>query len=163
MTKTTLAKNEEVKRKWYLIDATDKILGRMASRIAMVLMGKHKPIYTAHVDTGDNVIVINAEKIKLSGNKMQKKGYKTYSGYADGLKITPIATVMEKHPEQIVYLAVKRMIPGTRLGEQMFSKLKVYKGTTHPHQAQQPVPIEQCDWYKWFEIKDKSKITEAKR
>lgn len=141
MMKTTLARKEDVQHKWYLIDAKDQILGRMATRIAMILMGKHKPIYTPYVDTGDFVVVINADKIKLTGKKLQQKSYKHYSGYGGGLKLTPMEKMMAKYPEKIITQAVKRMVPPTTLGGQMFSKLKVYKGTDHPHQSQQPVTI----------------------
>lgn len=136
--KTTLARETDIKKQWYLVDATGKILGRMASRIAMILMGKHKPIYTPYVDTGDFVIVINAAKIKVTGKKLENKVYKRYSGYADGLKEIPMKTMLEKHPEKVVYLAVKRMLPATRLARRMMKKLKVYAGPEHPHQAQKP-------------------------
>lgn len=143
-TKTYMAKKEEMlaKRKWCLVDAADKILGRMAVRIAVVLMGKHKPIYTPNVDTGDFVVVINAEKIKLTGKKPLQKTYQTYSDYADGRKVTPFQRMMVKAPAKVVELAVKRMLPQTRLGRQMFSKLKVYAGSKHPHQAQGPVKLD---------------------
>lgn len=148
--KTTLIKKEEVKHKWYLVDAEGEILGRLASRIAMVLMGKHRPSYTAHVDTGDFVVVINADKVKVSGNKKQTKLYKTYSGYPGGLKETTMERLMAKKPEEIISLAVKRMIPSTTLGKIMFGKLKVYAGKEHPHQAQQVVPIKECPWWKYW-------------
>lgn len=148
--KTTLIKKEEVKHKWYLVDASGEILGRLASRIAMVLMGKHRPSYTAHVDTGDFVVVINAAKVKVSGNKKQAKLYKTYSGYPGGFKETTMERLMAKKPEEIISLAVKRMLPATRLGKMMFGKLKVYAGKEHPHQAQQVVPIKECPWWKYW-------------
>jgi large subunit ribosomal protein L13 len=142
MIKTFLAKKEEVQRDWYLIDAKDMILGRMASRIAMILQGKTKPTYTPHVDTGDFVIVINAEKIKLTGNKMRDKVYYTFSGYPGGLKKHPVKLWLDKHPDRVVKLAVKRMLPKTKLGNAMIKKLKVYAGSDHPHEAQQPKILE---------------------
>ena len=142
MTKTFIAKKEDVQRDWYIIDATDKVLGRMASRIAMILQGKTKPIYTPHVDTGDFVIVTNAAKIKLTGNKMSEKVYYTHSGYPGGFKEIPIKKWMEKHPDRIVNMAVKRMLPKTKLGRAMLKKLKIYPGTDHSHEAQQPKALE---------------------
>ncbi len=142
MTKTFIAKKEDVQRDWHVIDATDKVLGRMASRIAMILQGKTKPIYTPHVDTGDFVVVTNAEKIKLTGNKMNEKVYYTHSGYPGGFKEIPIKKWMEKHPDRIVTLAVKRMLPKTKLGSAMLKKLKVYAGSDHSHEAQQPKTLE---------------------
>lgn len=142
MIKTFIAKKEDVQRDWHVVDATDKILGRMASRIAMILQGKTKPIYTPHVDTGDFVIVTNAEKIKLTGNKMKEKVYYTHSGYPGGFKEIPIKKWMEKHPDRIVNLAVKRMLPKTKLGRAMLKKLKVYAGPDHSHEAQQPKTLE---------------------
>ena len=142
MTKTFIAKKEDVQRDLHVIDATDKVLGRMASRIAMILQGKTKPIYTPHVDTGDFVVVTNAEKIKLTGNKMNEKVYYTHSGYPGGFKEIPIKKWMEKHPDRIVNLAVKRMLPKTKLGSAMLKKLKVYAGPDHSHEAQQPKTLE---------------------
>jgi len=142
MTKTFIAKKEDVQRDWHVIDATDKVLGRMASRIAMILQGKTKPTYTPHVDTGDFVVVTNAEKIKLTGNKMDEKVYYTHSGYPGGFKEIPIKKWMEKHPDRIVNLAVKRMLPKTKLGSAMLKKLKVYAGSDHSHEAQQPKTLE---------------------
>ncbi len=142
MIKTFIAKKEDVQRDWYVIDATDKVLGRMASRIAMILQGKTKPIYTPHVDTGDFVVVTNAEKIKLTGNKMKEKVYYTHSGYPGGFKEIPIKKWMEKHPDRIVNMAVKRMLPKTKLGSAMLKKLKVYAGPDHSHEAQQPKTLE---------------------
>ena len=142
MIKTFIAKKEDIQREWHVIDAKDKILGRMASRIAMILQGKTKPTYTPHVDTGDFVIVINAEKIKLTGNKMRDKVYYTHSGYPGGLKKYPIKLWLEKHPDRVVKLAVKRMLPKTKLGNVMIKKLKVYAGSNHPHEAQQPKILE---------------------
>ncbi len=142
MTKTFIAKKEDVQRDWHVIDATDKVLGRMASRIAMVLQGKTKPIYTPHVDTGDFVIVTNATKIKLTGNKINEKVYYTHSGYPGGFKEIPIKKWMDKHPDRIVNMAVKRMLPKTKLGRAMLKKLKIYPGTEHSHEAQQPKALE---------------------
>jgi len=142
MIKSFIAKKETVQRDWYLIDAKDKILGRMASRIAMILQGKTKPIYTPHVDTGDFVIVVNAEKIKLTGNKMNNKAYYTHSGYPGGFKKHPVKTLLEKHPDRVINLAVKRMMPKTKLGEAMLKKLKIYSGPDHSHEAQQPKVLE---------------------
>ena len=142
MIKTFIAKKEDVQRDWYTIDATDKVPGRMASRIAMILQGKTKPIYTPHVDTGDFVVVTNAEKIKLTGNKINEKMYYTHSGYPGGFKEIPIKKWMEKHPDRIVTLAVKRMLPKTKLGNAMLKKLKVYAGPDHSHEAQQPKTLE---------------------
>lgn len=141
--KTYMAKKEEMlhKKKWYLIDATDKILGRMATRIATILMGKHQPIYTPNVDTGDFIVVINAEKIKLTGKKPLQKTYQTYSGYAGGRNVTPFERMIVKAPAKVVGLAVKRMLPQTRLGNSMFTKLKIYAGPKHPHQAQEPTKL----------------------
>ena len=142
MIKTFIAKKEDVQRDWHVVDATDKVLGRMASRIAMILQGKTKPIYTPHVDTGDFVVVTNAEKIKLTGNKMNEKVYYSHSGYPGGFKEIPIKKWMEKHPDRIVTLAVKRMLPKTKLGNAMLKKLKVYAGPDHSHEAQQPKTLE---------------------
>src|SRR3972149_10827676 len=140
--KTFIAKKETVQRDWYLIDAKNKILGRMASRIAMILQGKTKPIYTPHVDTGDFVIVINAEKIKLTGNKMNDKVYYSHSGYPGGFKEHPVKIWLEKHPDRVINMAVKRMLPKTKLGYAMLKKLKIYSGPDHSHEAQQPKVLE---------------------
>ncbi len=142
MLKTYVAKTEKVERDWYLIDAKDQVLGRMASKIAMILQGKTKPVYTPHVDTGDFVIVINAEKIKLTGNKMEDKAYYTHSGYPGGFKKHPVKTWLHKHPDMVTKLAVKGMLPKTKLGNVMLKKLKVYAGAEHPHEAQQPKILE---------------------
>lgn len=142
MIKTFVAKKEEVQRDWYLIDAEDKILGRMASRIAMILQGKTKPTYTPHVDTGDFVVVTNAEKIKLTGNKMDDKVYYTHSGYPGGLKKHPVKKWLDKHPDRVVRMAVQRMLPKTKLGRAMIKKLKIYAGPDHSHEAQQPKILE---------------------
>ncbi|RAO99363.1 50S ribosomal protein L13 [Petrotoga sp. 9PW.55.5.1] len=136
-----MAKKEEIQRDWYVIDASDYTLGRLASRIAKILQGKHKPTYTPHIDSGDFVVVINAEKIKLTGNKGEDKIYRKHSGYPGGLKEIPFKTMAEKHPERVIKLAVKGMMPKTILGKQMLKKLKVYAGPEHPHQAQKPKEI----------------------
>ncbi len=127
-----------IEQNWYVIDATDQVVGRLAVTIANILRGKHRPIYTPHQDTGEFVIVINAEKIKFTGKKWEQKTYQAYSHYPGGLKITSAATLREKHPERILELAVRRMVPRNRLGRKQMDKLKVYAGPQHPHQAQQP-------------------------
>ncbi|PMQ00998.1 MAG: 50S ribosomal protein L13 [Dictyoglomus sp. NZ13-RE01] len=133
-----MAKKEEIKREWYLVDAKGKTLGRLASEIAKILRGKHKPIYTPHVDTGDFVVVINAKDVVLTGKKEETKTYFTHSGYPGGHRIIPFKVMKEKHPERIIYLAVKGMLPKNALGRKMIKKLKVYAGPEHPHSAQQP-------------------------
>ncbi|MDS1030452.1 50S ribosomal protein L13 [Bacillota bacterium LX-D] len=135
---TFMAKPKEVERKWYVIDATDKPLGRLATEVATILRGKHKPIFTPHVDTGDHVIVINAEKVKLTGNKLHQKKYRRHSRFPGGLKEMDYATLLQKFPERAVEAAVKGMIPHNKLGTQVFKKLKVYAGSQHPHEAQKP-------------------------
>ncbi|RMF95442.1 MAG: 50S ribosomal protein L13 [Candidatus Schekmanbacteria bacterium] len=137
-----VAKKEDIERKWYLVDAEGKTLGRMASQIATILMGKHKPIYTPSVDTGDFVVVINAEKIVLTGKKWDQKKYYRHSGWIGGIKETTAKEMLAKHPEDIVRLAVKRMLPKTKLGRAMLKKLKVHRGPEHPHSAQKPEPLE---------------------
>jgi len=132
----------EIKADWHTVDASGKVLGRLASKIALVLQGKHKPTYAPHVDTGDFVIVLNADKIKLSGKKAEKKVYKRFSGYPGGQREVPFAEEMAKHPDEVVLHAVKSMLPRGTLGRQQITKLKVYKGTDHPHQAQQCKPLE---------------------
>ena len=136
--KTYDAKKGEIEQSWYVVDAESKVLGRLATRVADVLRGKHKPIFTPHVDTGDFVVVINAEKVHLTGTKMDNKKYYRHSGYPGGLKITTPAELLRKKPEAIIMHAVKGMLPKTKLGRQQFKKLKVYAGKDHPHQAQQP-------------------------
>ncbi len=140
--KSFLAKNETVEHNWRLVDADGEILGRMAVKIAMALMGKDKPIYTPHVDTGDFVIVVNAEKIRLTGDKADTKEYQRYSQYPGGQKIVSFGKMMETHPERVVELAVRRMLPKNKLGAKMLKKLKVYSGPDHNHAAQQPVKME---------------------
>ena len=138
MRTTYMAKPNEVERKWYTIDATNKPLGRLASEIAELLRGKHKPIYTPHVDTGDYVIVINAGKVLLTGNKRTDKHYYYHSGYPGGLKAVNYDTLLSTKPDRAIELAVKGMLPKNKLGRKMIKKLKVYAGEEHPHQAQQP-------------------------
>lgn len=135
------AKPREVERKWYSVDAEDKVLGRLATKLATVLMGKHKPIYTPHVDTGDFVVVTNAEKIKLTGRKSRTMSYARYSYYPGGLKVTPIEMMQKRHPDRVILFAVKRMLPKNAMGRRLLTKLKVYAGPEHPHQAQQCEPL----------------------
>ena len=139
---TVSAKPAEVRRDWYIIDAEGKTLGRMASEIARRLKGKHKPIYTPHVDTGDYIVVINAEKIRVTGNKLQDKMYHHHTGYVGHLKSISLGKLLEKAPERVIQHAVKGMLPRNPLGRAMFRKLKVYAGPEHPHQAQQPKPLD---------------------
>ncbi len=138
MKKTYIPKKEDIKRVWYLVDAKDKILGRLASRVAMILMGKHKPEFTPHLDTGDGVIVINASRIKVTGRKLEQKVYQRYSGYPGGRKEVSLSTLLDKKPELVFRLAVKRMLPKGSLGTMMFKKLKVYSHEKHPHGSQNP-------------------------
>lgn len=140
--KSYMAKKNQVEQKWLLVDAEEAILGRMAAEIAPVLMGKNKPTYTPHVDTGDFVIVINAEKIKVTGRKAEQKEYDYYTGYAGGHKFVSFADMMERKPEKVIEMAVRRMLPKNRLGRQMLKKLKVYRGASHEHQAQMPEKID---------------------
>ena len=140
--KTYMAKKEDTIGKWVLVDADNKVLGRLASRIAMMLMGKHRPTYTPHVDTGDFVVVVNAEKVALTGKKIEQKTYYHHTGYLGNLKEVSVKTLLQKHPEDVLRRAVRRMLPKTKLGEKMFSKLKVYAGADHPHEAQCPELIE---------------------
>jgi large subunit ribosomal protein L13 len=139
--KTYSVKAGEIERRWYVVDAEGKILGRMASDIARVLRGKHKPTYTPHLDTGDFVVVVNADKVVLSGRKAEQKEYFRHTGYMGGEKFIPFRRMLETHPERVVELAVKGMLPKNALGRQMFEKLRVYAGSEHPHQAQQPEPF----------------------
>ncbi len=136
--KTYVPKKEEIERKWYVIDAAGKPLGRLATQIATILRGKHKPIYTPFMDTGDYVVVINAEKVVLTGGKEEKKVYYRHSGYPGGLKVIPYKKMKEKFPEKVIRIAVKGMIPHNSLGRKMLKKLKVYRGAEHPHKAQMP-------------------------
>lgn len=140
--KTYYAKPSEVQREWLLVDATDMTLGRLASNVAQILRGKNKPIYTPHVDTGDFVVVINCDKIKVSGAKITDKIYTRYTGYPGGLRQETFQEAMQKHPERVIEHAVKGMLPKGTLGRQMAKKLKVYAGPEHPHQAQNPRKID---------------------
>ena len=139
--KTFMEKKENVNRKWYVIDAEGQTLGRLATKVATVLKGKHKPTYTPHVDCGDYVIVINAEKVNLTGNKLNDKMYYNHSGYVGGLRERNAKTMIEKYPEEMVERAIKGMLPKGRLGRQMYTKLFVYAGPDHKHQAQKPVEL----------------------
>jgi large subunit ribosomal protein L13 len=142
--KTFSAKKEGIERRWYLIDADGKVLGRVASQVATILRGKHKPIYTPHIDTGDHIIVVNARKVRLTGNKRQEKFYARHSGYPGGFKSILADKLLAQKPERVIEIAVKGMLPKNRLGRAMFKKLKVYAGPDHPHQAQQPQPLEEA-------------------
>jgi len=140
--KTYMAKPETVERSWFVVDAEDKVLGRLATEIATILRGKHKPTYTPHVDCGDHVIVINAEKIRVTGKKADQKLYRRHSMYPGGLKEIPYRRMMEKKPEFILYEAVRGMLPHNSLGRKMLKKLRVYTGGQHSHQAQCPKALE---------------------
>src|SRR5262245_31834783 len=135
---TFMAKTGQVPQRWHLIDATDQVVGRLAVQIANLLRGKHRPEYTPHLDTGEFVIVINAAKLKFTGKKWQTKTYQAYSHFPGGLRIRTAGEIAAKHPERILEMAVKRMVPRNKLGRQQMSKLKIYAGPSHPHQAQQP-------------------------
>jgi len=139
---TFTAKPAEVQRDWFVIDATDKVLGRLATEVALRLRGKHKPIYTPHVDTGDYIIIINAEKIRVTGNKTTDKMYHHHTGYIGSLKSISFDKLIEKAPERVIQKAVKGMMPKGPLGRDMFRKLKIYAGPEHQHTAQQPQPLE---------------------
>ena len=140
--RTFTAKQAEIERGWYVVDARGQTLGRLASKIAPILKGKHKTIYTPHLDCGDFVIVVNAEKVRVTGRKLDQKFYHRYSGYPGGLTSISLRDQLEKHPERVLQAAVRGMLPKNRLGRQMIKKLKVYAGNEHPHQAQQPTPLE---------------------
>jgi large subunit ribosomal protein L13 len=135
---TTIARPADVQRAWYVVDASDEVLGRLASRIASVLRGKHKTTYTPHVDCGDFVIVVNADKVRLTGNKLDQKQYHHYSGHPGGMRSRTARQVLDTHPERVIESAVRRMLPKNRLASQMYKKLKVYAGAEHPHVAQAP-------------------------
>lgn len=136
--KSYMAKPADIDRKWHIIDASGQKLGRLSSEVASILRGKHKPTYTPHMDTGDYVIIINAEKIELTGDKLHQKKYRYYTGYPGGLREIDYQTMLDKRPEKAIEIAVKGMLPHNRLGRKMFKKLKVYRGGEHPHQAQKP-------------------------
>ncbi len=140
--KTFLPSEKDIKRNWWLVDAEGLELGRLASRIALLLQGKRKRIYTPHIDTGDFVVVVNAEKVKLTGRKLDTKIYYHHSGYPGGLKARTARQILESHPERLIQLAVKRMLPKNKLGRKMFKRLKVYRGPEHPHEAQKPQQLD---------------------
>ncbi len=140
--KTYTARPKDIRRNWYVVDATDKVLGRLAGEVARRLRGKHKPEYTPHMDTGDHVVVINAEKVRVTGNKAADKIYFRHTGYPGGIKSESFEKALAKHPERVIETAVKGMLPKNPLGRAVFSKLHVYAGPEHRHQAQQPKPLE---------------------
>jgi large subunit ribosomal protein L13 len=141
--RTWTSRPGDIKREWYVIDAKGQTLGRLATRVATVLRGKHRPQYTPHVDTGDHVIVLNASQVSLTGRKEEQKVYYRHSGYPGGIKSTSIKRMREEHPERIIENAVRGMLPKNPLGRSMFGKLKVYAGDSHPHHAQQPKPLDE--------------------
>ena len=140
--RTYTPKADEIEHKWWIVDAADKTLGRLATEVARVIRGKHKPMFTPHLDTGDNVIVVNASKVVLTGNKAEQKTYFRHSGYMGGEQHIPYKRVMAAHPERIIEMAVKGMLPKNALGKNLAKKLKVYAGSEHPHQGQQPQPLD---------------------
>ncbi len=140
--KTYMPRAGEIRQEWYVVDAAGKTLGRLATRIATVLRGKHKATYTPHLDEGDYVVVVNAEKVVLTGRKREQKVYYHHTGYMGGLRRIPLAEVLARHPERVIRMAVEGMLPRNRLGRAMLRKLKVYAGPEHPHQAQNPKPLE---------------------
>ena len=142
MNKTYVTKASDIDREWLVVDATGEILGRLATRIAVMLSGKHKPHYAPNLDTGDFVVVVNGGKILVTGNRLDDKLYRRHTGYPGGLKEITLRRMMEKHPDRVIRLAVKGMLPKTKLGRQMLKKLKVYAGAEHPHAAQQPRALE---------------------
>jgi large subunit ribosomal protein L13 len=139
---TSMPKESDIQRKWYVVDADGQVLGRLATRVATVLRGKHKPIFTPHLDVGDHVVVINAEKVQLTGRKLKDKQYRWHTGYIGGLKEVSAETMLRTHPDRVIEWAVEGMLPKNRLGRAMAKKLKVYRGAEHPHTAQQPQPLE---------------------
>lgn len=142
--KTYTVKAGEIEREWWVVDARDEILGRLASRVARVLRGKHKPTYSPHLDVGDHVIVINAEEIRLTGRKAEQKTYFRHSGFMGGDKEIPFQRMLERYPERVIERAVKGMLPKTNLGRKMAKKLRVYAGPEHPHEAQGPRPLDEA-------------------
>lgn len=142
MNKTYSAKESDIKRDWYIVDAKDKILGRLATRIAKILLGKHKAMYTPNIDCGDHVIVINASGIRVTGKKLKDKVYLRYSGYPSGQKSVTLENMLKKRPAKVIELAVERMLPSSPLGRKMFKKLKVYAEDKHPHKPQNPISLE---------------------
>jgi large subunit ribosomal protein L13 len=139
--KTPIPTPAQIDQRWHLVDADGRVLGRLASRVAILLRGKHKPIFTPHLDTGDFVVVVNAANVRLTGRKLQQKKAYRHSGYPGGLRETSYDTLMRTHPERVITEAVKGMLPKTRQGRQLLKKLKVYRGSAHRHQAQQPAPL----------------------
>lgn len=139
--KTFVPKKKDIEQKWYLVDASDQVLGRLASRIASVLRGKHKPIYTPHMDVGDFVVVVNAAQVKVTGKKTDQKRYYRYTGYPGGLRVEEYRKLMRERPERVLRQAVWGMLPHNSLGRKLLKKLKIYPGAEHPHQAQQPEPL----------------------
>ena len=140
--KTYIPKLTEIDRRWWVVDAEGKVLGRLASEVAQILRGKHKPMFTTHLDVGDYVVVINADKVRLTGNKAEDKAYFRHSGYMGGEKFIPFKDMIANHPDRVIDLAVKGMLPKSNLGRLMRRKLKVYAGPNHPHEAQQPMRLE---------------------
>lgn len=140
--KTYTPKAAEIDRRWWLVDAEGKVLGRLATEVARILRGKHKPTYTPHMDMGDYIVVVNAEKVQLTGNKAERKTYFRHSGFMGGERHIPFQEMLEKHPERVIELAVKGMLPKNNLGRLMRKKLRVYAGAEHPHEGQQPQPLE---------------------
>jgi len=140
--KTYWAKPDEIEKKWFVLDADNKILGRLATEVAVILMGKHKPTYTPSIDTGDFIVIVNAEKFAVTGSKMDDKIYYRHSGYLGGLKERTLKEQLEKKPEEVIRMAVKRMLPKTKMGRAMIKKLKIYTGSEHPHAAQNPEVLE---------------------
>jgi large subunit ribosomal protein L13 len=141
MTKTIHRRIDEIDKRWHLFDASGRVLGRLATEVAVLLRGKHKPIFSPHLDTGDFVVVINAEKVMLTGKKLKDKLYHRHTGYPGGLKTTTAEQMLRKHPTRVVEYAVRGMLPKTKLGDALFRKLKVYAGAVHPHASQRPVPF----------------------
>ena len=139
---TPMPKENEIERKWFVVDAEGKVLGRLATRVATILRGKHKPLFAPHLDVGDHVVVLNAEKVHLTGRKLQNKQYRWHTGYIGGLREVSAEKMLKTHPERVIEWAVQGMLPKNRLGRAMAKKLKVYRGAAHPHQAQQPQVLE---------------------
>ena len=139
---TPMPKENEIERKWFVVDAEGKVLGRLATRIATILRGKHKPLFAPHLDVGDHVVVLNAEKVHLTGRKLQNKQYRWHTGYIGGLREVSAEKMLKTHPERVIEWAVQGMLPKNRLGRAMAKKLKVYRGAAHPHQAQRPQELE---------------------
>lgn len=142
MQKTYSVKESEIERDWYVVDARDQVLGRLASEVARILRGKHKPTYSPHLDTGDYVVVVNAADVRLTGRKADQKTYFRHSGYMGGEKHIPFRRMLKTHPERVIELAVKGMLPKNKLGRRMYGKLRVYAGAEHPHESQSPRPLE---------------------